>query len=302
MSYKIIRKIYMKSFRNFDKNTHITSSIILGSYIVQIIILIAIGAYLLSTQTVLAYFGVGFIAFIIATRLRGLNNIVHECTHFTFANNRIDNMVLGSIAAAMILQSFTAYRKEHLTHHAHLGDYEKDLDIQGIQAYHLEDELTWKTIARHVLTPVFGLHLPGYLSVDLSANDGVRYAIQKIGLISITLIFAYFNPQAAVFLVIVPFLWVFTAINYWTDCIDHGGIIGSDDELEASRNMILPKLLRVIFFPRNDCYHLIHHLFPNVPAQHLNTCHDLLLENDAYRKIQMGDKLTAHIGAERLSA
>jgi len=302
MSYKIIRKNYMKNFRKFDKNTRITSSIILGSYITQIIILIAMGTYLLSTQTIPAYFGVGAIAFIIATRLRGLNNIVHECTHFTFANNRADNVVLGSISAAMILQSFTAYRKEHLTHHAHLGDYQKDLDIQGIQAYHLEDKLTWKTITRHVLTPIFGFHLPGYLSVDLSANDGLRYALQKTGLISITLIFAYFNPQAAVFLVIVPFLWVFTAINYWTDCIDHGGIIGSDDELEASRNMILPKLLRVIIFPRNDCYHLIHHLFPNVPAQHLDTCHDLLLENDAYRKTQNGDKLITHIGTEGLSA
>lgn len=301
MTYKIIRKNYTKNFRTFDKNTRITSSVILGSYIVQIIILIVMGTYFLTIQTVPAYFGVVIIVFIIATRLRGLNNIIHECTHFTFVNNRADNVILGNIAAAMILQSFSAYRKEHLTHHAHLGDYERDLDIQGIQAYHLEDKLTWRTIIRHVLTPIFGLHLPGYLSIDLCANDGVGYAIQKISLISITLIFAYFNPQAAVFLVVVPFVWVFTAINYWTDCIDHGGIIGSDDELEASRNMILPKFLRVIFFPRNDCYHLIHHLFPNVPAQHLDICHDLLLENEAYRKTQKGYKLSTHICAERLS-
>lgn len=302
MSHKVIRKNYMKKFRAFDKNTSIISSVILGSYIMQILSLITIGTYLLSFHTTTSYIVVAIIAFVIGTRLRGLNNIIHECSHFTFATNRVDNVILGNIAAAMILQSFEAYRKEHLTHHAHLGDYERDLDIQGIEAYHLEDELTWKTIVRHVLTPIFGLHLPGYLSVNLSASGGWAYALQKAGLIIATLIFAYFNPQAAVLLVVIPFLWIFTAINYWTDCIDHGGIIGSDDELEASRNMILPKALRVFLFPRNDCYHLIHHLFPNVPAQHLEVCHDLLLENTAYRETQNIDKVPEAINGVKLSA
>ncbi len=286
MSQKTIRNNYMKSFRAFNRNTRMTSSLILTSYIVQIIGLIFAGAYLLSLQTIPAYFGVGFATIIISTRLRGLNNIVHECSHFTFAIKRTDNVILGNIAAAMILQSFEAYRKEHLTHHAHLGDYEKDLDIQGIQVYRLEDKLTWGTITRHILTPIFGLHLPGYFSVDLSANGGLGYGFQKITLIIVSGVFAYFNLQAALLLVIIPFVWVFTAINYWTDCVDHGGIIGLEDELEASRNMILPKFARVFLFPRNDCYHLIHHLFPSVPAQHLETCHDRLLENASYRKSQ----------------
>ena len=126
--------------------------------------------------------------------------------------------------------------------------------------------------------------------------------MQKAGLIVATLIFAYFNPQAAILLVVIPFLWIFTAINYWTDCIDHGGIIESGDELEASRNMILPKAFRVFLFPRNDCYHLIHHLFPNVPAQHLETCHDLLLENTAYRETQTINKVVETITGTKLSA
>lgn len=302
MTHKTIRTNYMKRFRFFEKNTRITSSLILGSYIAQIIGLIVAATYLLSFQTAFAYVGVGLAAFIISTRLRGLNNIVHECTHFTFAEKRADNVLLGNIAAAMILQSFDAYRKEHLTHHAHLGDYEKDLDIQGIQGYHLEDKLTWKTIARHIATPFLGLHLPGYFSVNLSAHDGVGYGLQKIALIVATAIFAYFNPQAALFLVIIPFFWIFTAINYWTDCVDHGGIIGLEDELEASRNMILPLFARVFLFPRNDCYHLIHHLFPTVPAQHLETCHDLLLENAAYRKSQKIYETDIDVKAAKLSA
>ncbi|MEO1468088.1 MAG: hypothetical protein AAFV86_03455, partial [Pseudomonadota bacterium] len=39
-----------------------------------------------------------------------------------------------------------------------------------------------------------------------------------------------------------------------------------------------------IVFPRNDCFHLIHHLFPTVPADHLDYCHERLLGDPAYRE------------------
>jgi fatty acid desaturase len=78
-------------------------------------------------------------------------------------------------------------------------------------------------------------------------------------------------------------VFAYSAINYWTDCIDHGGLVGETDELAASRNLVVPKILRVILFPRNDCYHLVHHLFPQVPTHHLDACHERLLDHPAYR-------------------
>lgn len=295
MSGELVRKDYMKGFRALEKNTRLQSSLILASYIAQIFIPMIIGTYLLRNPSVLAYIGIGVIAVFIGTRFRGLNNIVHECSHFTFAVNRGDNVIMGNIAASILLNSFDNYRKEHLTHHAHLGDYEKDLDIKGIQGFHLEDKLTWYTIVRHVLTPIVGYHLPLYFSVNFSLRDGIGYFLQKLSLVMATLIFAYFNPLAALLLVIIPFVWVYSAINYWTDCIDHGGLIGSEDELDASRNLVLPKFLRVFLFPRNDCFHLIHHLFPNIPAQHLDACHETLLENKSYWITQNAGSSSADI-------
>ena len=41
-------------------------------------------------------------------------------------------------------------------------------------------------------------------------------------------------------------------------------------------------VLRWMFFPRNDCYHLVHHLFPHIPARHLGASHQLLTRDALY--------------------
>jgi fatty acid desaturase len=283
MSSALIRKRFLGHFKSLEKHSRLRSSIILISYVAQILAAIIAGYFLLRVGSLTAYFGTGLISLFIATRFRGINNIVHECSHYTFTQNRPDNVVFGSISAALVLTSFEAYRKEHMTHHANLGDYEKDLDFRNLQDFHLESELTWPTIARHIVTPLVGLHLPLYLRADLSVRDGFGYALLKIAFIFGTIGFAYAYPVAALALIIIPFVWIYPAINYWTDCIDHGGLLESEDDLETSRNLVVPKPLRLIIFPRNDCYHLIHHLFPSVPVQHFDKCHELMLENQAYR-------------------
>ena len=257
---------------------------IVASYVLQLMSAIGLGYWLLQSPLSLPTgVGLAVLMFFIGTRLRGFNNIVHECSHFAFAQRREDNVLFGSICASLVLGSFRSYRDEHMTHHAHCGDFEKDLDLQGIRGFRLEDPLTPRTILRHVLTPLLGLHLRQYFNVNLSARDGELFRALKIGLIAAAIVFLVLDPLAALLLVWVPFVWVYSAINYWTDCVDHGGIVGSDDELEASRNFLMPKQLGVILFPRNDYYHLIHHLFPQVPAQHLDACHKKLLAHPDYR-------------------
>jgi len=82
--------------------------------------------------------------------------------------------------------------------------------------------------------------------------------------------------------VFTPLFLVFPTLNYWADCLDHAGLTDNEDDLDASRNMLAPKMLRVLFFPRNDCFHLVHHLFPQVPARHLDKGHDLLAKDEVY--------------------
>jgi fatty acid desaturase len=170
-----------------------------------------------------------------------------------------------------------------MTHHAYLGDYEHDRDLQRIRDLRIEDSLTRSTILRHALTIATGRHLPYYLGANLSARDGKFYAAAKAGLIALACLFLLVDPLAAILLVWLPYVWIFTGINYLTDCLDHGGLIGAEDELDSSRNMPLPKQLRVLLTPRNDCFHLVHHLFPQVPAHYLEACHERLLSHPEYR-------------------
>jgi fatty acid desaturase len=284
MSGKSIRRKFLNEFSRLERDSSVTAGFIVAGYVLQILAAIGVGRLILSGgASVMELAGLAVIALFIGTRFRGLNNIVHECSHFTFCRERRHNVTFGRLCAALILGSYGDYRDEHMTHHAHLGDTEKDGDLRGIRDLRLDQPLTWKVIFRHVLTALSGAHLPYYFKPNLSARDGERYRILKLTLIAAASAFLILDPLSALVLLWLPFVWAFSAINYWTDCVDHGGLLDSGDELKASRNLPLPKYLRAIFFPRNDCYHLVHHLFPQVPAAHLHACHERLLADPVYR-------------------
>ncbi|MGI9391321.1 MAG: fatty acid desaturase family protein [Boseongicola sp.] len=283
MSAKLLRRRYAREFGRMERYSKTIAWAIVISFIFQMALAVGLGAFAASLETSFAsVFSIAMFVIFIGTRLRALNNIVHECTHATFAEHREDNATIGKFCAAILLCSFETYREEHLTHHMHLGDYQNDLDFQSIERFRLHEPLSLRVIARHIFTPLVGMHLPYYLSVDLSARDGRIYQILKFGILGIVAVVSFLFPVSMLFL-IVPFVMVFTTLNYWADCIDHAGIVAANDDLEASRNVRAAGLLRLLFFPRNDCFHLVHHLFPHIPARHLPQIHSRLLLDDLYR-------------------
>jgi fatty acid desaturase len=98
----------------------------------------------------------------------------------------------------------------------------------------------------------------------------------------LALILTIIAPLTGFLFVLVPFLLIYSTISYWTDCLDHAGISTSGDDLDSSRNMLAPYLLRILFFPRNDAFHLVHHLFPQIPARHLPESHRVLCQDTDY--------------------
>lgn len=294
MSGKDLRQRFMRRLAGMRKYSRLYAWLVVASYVAQVFAAIAVGHWMLTQQpSVLLFIGMFLLILFIGTRFRGFNNIVHECTHATFSEVRDDNRIIGSICAALNLASFKDYRDEHLSHHAHLGDYEKDMDLHDIEALGLHEPLTRRTIFRHIMTPLTGRHLPYYLSANMGARDGRLYQLLKAALLALTVAGLLTEPLTTLLFVVIPFVFVFTALNYWTDCVDHAGIVQLSDELDASRNVLAPYLVRLLFFPRNDCFHLVHHLFPNVPAQHLEMTHNLLLEDPEYQRKQ---RITREVG------
>lgn len=285
MSSKHIKQAFTKQFIAFSKKTNLIAGFMLGLYIIQIFLLIAMGYYIFNHPINLQYIIIFVIIFLIGTRFRALNNIVHECTHYSFCRGRKYNIILGKIAANAIFTSYIDYKAEHMTHHKNLGDYENDLDFQSRKKFRFEDRLNLKTVLRHILTPILGLHFPQYLSFDMTFKDGFIYGTIKVVLMAFVVGLTYLAPMASLLFLIIPFVWAFSAINYWTDCVDHAGLLQKNDELYKSRNFILNRALRSVFFPRNDCYHLVHHLFPSVPAHHMERAHEILLGDEVYLQV-----------------
>ncbi len=274
----------MRQFTGMERYSRARSWLVVTSYLGQIALAMALGTYLLSLPMSLGpIIAVALIMIFIGTRLRGVNNIVHECSHASFSHSREDNVLIGKICCALLAGCFRKYRDDHLSHHAHLGDYEHDNEFAEIEKFRLHDPLTIPTVLRHFFTPFLGLHLPVYSKIDFSAEDGRFFFRLKLAMLLSMAGFLFLAPLPTLLFAVLPMFFVFPTLNFWTDCLDHAGLVPTDDQLVASRNVLAPEWVRLIFFPRNDCYHLVHHLFPQVPARHLKQAHEELCTDPMYR-------------------
>ena len=284
MTAKILRERFMRRFSGMGTYPRQKAWFVVVSYIMQILTAMLAGHLLLQTGiTAGTISGAVLLAIFIGTRMRGLNNIVHECSHSTFSEHRPDNAVLGSLCASALLGCFKDYKEDHLTHHMYLGDYENDRDLKRIQSLRLDEPMSARTFLRHLTNPLWGRHLPHYLGANLSMRDGGVYLGIKLALMVVIVGVTMVAPLTGALMLILPYGYIFPTINYWMDCIDHAGLVGKEDDLDASRNVSVPWALRGLLFPRSDCYHLVHHLFPQVPAQHLGKTHAILGEDPVYR-------------------
>lgn len=286
MSGQSLRKTYIRRFFGMTRYSRAVSWMIVAAYIGSIFVSIAFGSYLLSLPVTIWSVAVMVITSIfIGTRLRGINNIVHECCHATFSENRHDNVLIGRVCTSILMKIFRKYRDDHLSHHANNGDYENDAEFAVIQKFGLHDPVNMRTVLRHIVTPLLGRHLRFYTGINLSGDDGRFFVYLKLLLLMLILALLVIAPLTALFFVIFPLFYIYPTLNFWTDCLDHAGLVGAEDELEASRNVLAPTVVRWLFFPRNDSYHLVHHLFPQVPARHLHRAHAELCKDPIYRSL-----------------
>ena len=285
MTGQELRQKFMRQFVGMKKYSQKQAWLIVSFYLVQIGASVVAGGYLLSlTLSWLTISMMIILSIFIGTRLRGLNNIVHECSHSTFCEEREDNVTLGRLCASLLLGCFKEYKHDHLSHHAHLGDYGQDREMGPIELFGLHDEVSAKTIFRYISIPLTGRHLKVYSGINLSGSDGALYLGLKAAILIAMAGLTIAQPYAAILFVLVPMFYILPTINFWTDCLDHAGIVAEDDELKATRNVLAPTPVKLLFFPRNDCYHLVHHLFPQVPARHLETAHKELSKEVAYKE------------------
>ena len=194
---------------------------------------------------------------VVGSRMRAWGNILHECSHNTYASSKVLNRWLGTLIGVILFMGFHRYRKEHLSHHRFLGDPQKDLDLGG-----------------------------KFFKPTLFSSEDPRIAnvLRTLFLALVCILSLLPQTRLATWAFwIVPYFTSYPFFRYISDKADHAVISHEPDEFLRSRNHLLRwNWLNWLVFPHHDAYHLVHHLFPGLPSKRHQTCHALLLQEDVY--------------------
>lgn len=215
----------------------------------------------------------------IGNRQRALGNLLHDAAHRNLATSRRLNDALASLfIAPALFNSLAVYRESHARHHAWLGDPYADPDYIDVQP--ARGNGWWHPYLAVLLTPrtwtasVFG-HLPSrQATLSRKAAILVWWVVM---LDAVTFLAGLHLAIVFLGLWIVARGTVFHAITIFREFCDHfgrqpGGVFS------YTRDVSSHSVWRWIIHPRNNGYHLTHHLMPSVPYHRLPQTQQRLLE------------------------
>ncbi|MCM3598070.1 fatty acid desaturase family protein [Metabacillus idriensis] len=230
--------------------------------------------------------------FIIGSRMRGLDIMMHESSHnMLFKNKKLNKWITCIFAAYPIMISYQAYCKGHMTHHKYLWS-EDDPDLIRYRIFGLDkpEQSKVKFFIFHFLKPLLLIHVPRYIlgmikvsmySKDESRFDRYARNIYWLLIISSSVIFGFWDVLLLFW--VIPFLTSFQILKYWAEMAEHAGL-ENEHEIFASRNSFGNWFERFLLHPHHNSYHLVHHLFPAVPHYNIKKAHLILMEDQEYRK------------------
>ncbi|KHS67088.1 peptide-binding protein [Pectobacterium brasiliense] len=226
-----------------------------------------------------------FISFYIGTRFRAINNMSHECIHFSYCSSRKINDFFGEIFAVAEFSKFKLIRKEHLTHHKYLGDMERDMDFSSIRKYGLHKKMTQRRVVRHISQALMLKQIKDTFFFILYDKEAPHWANILRGLyIAILILLCFHFPLWFFFFFILPYCYFYQVQKHLTDVLDHGGLLNNDIPVDKSRNFIIKnRILSHLLMPRFDGYHLVHHLLPWVSVENHKKAHMIMMENNEYK-------------------
>ena len=228
---------------------------------------------------------------IVGSRQRSLNNIIHDASHNNLFRKQRWNTIFSTVFSALPLgESHELYRVRHMTHHAHLGDAQRDPDFQappsirpGRSTYRAWQFFSYFVLNRNEWqSSIIG----AWQRLDTRQRAAVAtwWAV-VLG----AMVLAVGTTSTLAFLA----LWIgsrattYHVFRIFAEVSDHTGLVPGSIE-QYTRNMPTT-LWSSLLHPFNDNYHLTHHLFPNVPVIHLRRLHHLLVQIPEYAQHQLID-------------
>lgn len=214
---------------------------------------------------------------VISNRQRSLGNILHDAGHRNIWREKDRNdLVARALVAPLLFASLSRYRETHFQHHLELGRPQGDPDL--IPGHDHLPSLWVVSYARCLLSWSTWLgSLGGHLFAQEVSLRSKAFIMGWWAILVGVLALLGGGDFALAFLV----LWLlsratlFHCITTFREMCDHfglrpGGVFG------FTRDMVCNGPWRWIIHPRNNGYHLTHHLLPAVPYYRLPEAHTLL--------------------------
>lgn len=224
---------------------------------------------------------------IIGSRMRALMNLVHQCSHAQLFLNRNTNNWIGRLLVAWPLGiSISAYRTSHNDHHNLLWDSHGDPKISRYKRLGLfpKSPPMKAFIAKYIFFPRFVIHTPRNVVetiISTSESRTERFGRAAFWLAGLVLIMSLGMGKDLILYWLVPYVTTFQFIRFWSETAEHVGLDGSSP-WTATRNWTSNILVRWLFAPRSDHWHLTHHLYPRVPHYRLSEAHRILMHIPDY--------------------
>ncbi|MGF7192325.1 fatty acid desaturase [Robbsia andropogonis] len=303
-------KLSNKRFEAFQFSNDITRELaklrtdnITGAlYIIKDYLVILI--FIFSTVKISAWF-YPIAVLMIGAHQRGLTTISHDAAHRILAKNTWWNHFLGTTFAAYpIFQRHWAYRVSHVhLHHPHLGDPEKDPDLQFFIAsgvYEIRDprayrfSIIWKAMLGGATLNYLKYLWHNRFFILKKQHKGVN---KRGALIDTYAFFAFWaivtggfvmsgNVHLLLLFWLIPYLTAFQILGWFTEIAEHSPMCETEKQnIYLTRNRKGNLIERLLFGVNFDEYHLEHHLSPGVPFWLLKRAQEIRMRDPHYAEI-----------------
>jgi len=210
--------------------------------------------------------------------LRGIENLVHEASHFNWDRSRktLNDYFANYLCASWVLQSVRGFRLPHLVHHVDFGS-DRDPDRMrynrmGIDAVSRQSAIRflWYTL-RQMPTYVGGFY--GQFANNMKqlfVSLSMHAVLCLVGSILLT-------PRFWLLWVIyfgIPFVIYLPVHRFLAESAKHR-YADATTEFNSTFSH-LGMFQRWFLHPHGDAYHLLHHLLPGIPHGKMALAHRLL--------------------------
>ncbi len=235
---------------------------------------------------VLSLLFVIIIVLFITRQFRYLENVVHFGSHYNVSRNKgINDWVINVLAAFPTMQNIGGYRKFHRIHHAFFGGKE---DPCKIRFSDIGDSAKGFTEAKSILKNLVN-YLPKY---TISYYKDVGSSFKTVGIFIFwhtavfTIMWTLFGTDFLSFsliILLICFFILLPIVRYIAEISEHDYLSSNTEFSCTFNNLSIWDFM--LFHPGGDAYHLVHHLYPNIPWWFQGKAHRFLCEYDYCYKI-----------------